>query len=343
MFVLKPLTGNTDRLSGPPQLRSIEGSAAAYSGAGSRVAGPVASRPLPRIVDPDARPAGEWFTTPYEDLEVDFDRVHGVLWYRMHPRGRQSFTLNMLHELRHVQDEIRSFFKCFGNTGPDRIRYIVLGSRIPGTFNLGGDLEHLARLVRAGDRAGLEGYARACLDVLYPNAISFELPLITVSLVQGNALGGGFEAAISSNLVVAEESARFGLPEILFNLFPGMGAYSLLARRIGPVQAERLILGGRTWTATEMHEMGVVDVVAPDGEGEQGVYDLVARQERRFNARLGIYRARDRHADISYSELWDISLIWVDAALALEESDLRRMARLAGSQDRLRQEPASPG
>ena len=55
-------------------------------------------------------------------------------------------------------------------------------------------------------------------------------------------------------------------------------------------------------------------MVTPDGEGEQGVYDLVARQKRRFNARLGIYRARDRHADISYSELWDISLIWVDAA-----------------------------
>jgi DSF synthase len=56
------------------------------------------------------------------------------------------------------------------------------------------------------------------------------LPILTVGLVQGAALGGGFEALLSFDYVVAERDATFGLPEILFGLFPGMGAHSLLSR-----------------------------------------------------------------------------------------------------------------
>src|SRR3712207_4090014 len=102
-----------------------------------------------------------------------------------------------------------------------------------------------------------------------------DLPVITVALVQGDALGGGFECALAHDLIVAERSAKFGLPEVLFNLFPGMGAYSFLSRRIGRQAAERMILSGRVHTAEELHEMGLVDVLAPDGEGEEAVLDFV--------------------------------------------------------------------
>src|SRR3546814_2073117 len=82
-------------------------------------------------------------------------------------------------------------------------------------------------------------------------------------------LGGGFEALMTFDVVVAERQARFGLPEILFGLFPGMGAYSILARRIGHVHAERMILGGKVYSAEEMYDMGLVHVIAETGEGEQ--------------------------------------------------------------------------
>ena len=65
-----------------------------------------------------------------------------------------------------------------------------------------------------------------------------------------------------------------GLPEILFNLFPGMGAYSLLARRLGMKKAEEMILSGKIFEARELHEMGVVDMIVPSGEGERGRADL---------------------------------------------------------------------
>ena len=78
-----------------------------------------------------------------------------------------------------------------------------------------------------------------------------------------------------------------GLPEILFNLFPGMGAYSLLARRIGARAAEELILSGKILPAAKLHEMGVVDVLAKDGEGEAAVQDWIAKNARRRSGYAG--------------------------------------------------------
>ena len=105
----------------------------------------------------------------------------------------------------------------------------VTASRISGIFNVGGDLALFAMLIKAGDRAALEQYAKLCIDNIYPRTQAFFSPALTkITLVQGDALGGGFECALAADVIVAEESAQMGLPEILFNLFPGMGAYSLL-------------------------------------------------------------------------------------------------------------------
>jgi DSF synthase len=59
---------------------------------------------------------------------------------------------------------------------------------------------------------------------MYENIIHLDRDVTTIALVQGDALGGGFETALSSNVLIAERSAKLGFPEILFNLFPGMGA-----------------------------------------------------------------------------------------------------------------------
>src|SRR5260221_14556362 len=124
-------------------------------------------------------------------------------------------------------------------------------------------------LIKARDRDALAHYAAMCLDNLYPRIHNYSCPtLTTISLVQGDALGGGFECALTSDVIIAEESAHMGLPEMLFNLFPGMGAYSLLSRRVGTREAERMIQSGRVMTARKLHEIGIVDVLAKDGEGE---------------------------------------------------------------------------
>jgi DSF synthase len=255
----------------------------------------------------------------------------------MRPVARPSFTPELLADLAEMQRSIKAMFAA----GEQPVRYYVLGSLLPGIFNLGGDLTVLADRIRHRDRASLVRYARACIDVLYNNAVSFNLPVVTVALVQGDALGGGFEAALSCDVIVAEKGARFGLPEVLFNLFPGMGAYSFLARRLGAAKAERMILSGRIYSAEELHDMDLVHVLAEPGQGEQAVHEFVERSGKRHNSQSAVFRVGRRVAPLSYDELGDVTEIWVDAALNLRESDLRKMERLTAAQNRRWSAPRS--
>jgi DSF synthase len=270
----------------------------------------------------------------YSDIEVEFDPTTRTFWCYQQPREASSYTPALLRDLRKMQESIKSLYASFARFEERPIRNFVVASRPPGIFNLGGDLRLLARMVRTRKRTGLETYARACIDVLYNNAVSYGLPILTIALVQGDALGGGFESALSCNVIVAERSAKFGLPEILFNLFPGMGAYSLLVRRLDATRAEKMILSGRIYGAEELHQMGVVDVLAEDGQGEAAVRDFIAREQRRHAARRAVYRMRERVLPLAYEELADIARLWVDTALGLSETDLRKMERLVAAQSR---------
>jgi DSF synthase len=215
------------------------------------------------------------------------------------------------------------------------IEYVVLTSGMSGVFNLGGDLDLFCDLIEKRDRAGLSVYGRACVDVLYRNYVAHDLPATTISLVQGECLGGGFEAALSSDVILAERSARFGFPEILFNLFPGMGAYSFLYRRVGEKRGEEILTSGRIYSAEEMRELGVIDRVVDDGQGEAEVAALIKQRARTRNGLYGISAARRRVQKIELGELVDIVEIWVDCALRLNTRDLKLMQRLVSRQSGL--------
>ena len=279
---------------------------------------------------------------PYQQLQISYDTARRTVWYYLDPRDRPCFNLELLEELRQFQHRVVSLVREAEIQGqPNPIRYTVLASLTPGTFNMGGDLHLFSRLIHRRDRQSLFRYAKACIDVLYPNAVNFDLPLTTITLVQGDALGGGFEAAISSNAVIAEEGVKWGLPEVLFNLVPGMGAYSFLIRKTRPDVAESLILGGQMLNTQDMQKLKIVDRVAPPGEGEQAVRDFIDRQERRGNARLALNRIRRQVNPITYDELLEITKIWVDAALQLNKRDLLLIERLIAAQNK-RQAQVSP-
>jgi DSF synthase len=273
--------------------------------------------------------------TGFEEMTVEHDRSEKVLWCRFAFGGRPSFTWAVFRDIARVHAYVDQTF-AGAAPGEAPIRWLVLGSQMPGVWNLGGDLELFARLIRNRDREALTRYARLACEAGYHFATSFNQPVVTVSLVQGDALGGGFEAVLSSNLIVAERSAKFALPEILFNLFPGMGAYTFLARRVAPALAERMIMSGDTFTAEQLHQMGVVDVLAEDGDGERAIRDYIHRHERRHGAHLAIYKVRNVVNPVTLEEMLEIARIWIDAALRLEEPDLRRMERLTAAQDRRR-------
>ena len=295
---------------------------------------PGLSQPLIRVRQVASRPQMVLTPDRYDSLDFAIDPAAGACWCFMRPDGHASFTRALMADIVRMQAEVRRL----GMTGLDetgaKLRYFVMGSRTPGIFNLGGDLALFARTIRNRDRDTLRAYGHGCVRALHENTHGYDAGAVTVALVQGDALGGGFEAALAFDMIVAEKQARFGFPEILFNLFPGMGAYSYLARRIAPALAERMILSGRIYTADELHELGVIDMVVDTGQGEQAVRDLITRQGRRHNAQQAIYRVRRRLNPVPLQELLDVVDIWVDAALNLEEADLRKMQRLAAAQMR---------
>lgn len=163
---------------------------------------------------------------------------------------------------------------------------------------------------------------------MHRNIDNLDLPITTVSLVQGQALGGGFEIALSCDVIIAERSSQMGFPEILFNLFPGMGAYNLLTRRIGSALAERIILSGRTYSASELYDMGVIDVLAEDGAGVQATEDYLNSHNQSHNTIRSIKKIRQLVHPITLQGLYDVVDIWVEAAMDLSLKDLSKMERL---------------
>jgi len=283
------------------------------------------------------------FQRKYQQIEVRFDAEHAVAWTYMKPSGAPCFSFGMLEELRAHDSAIESNGGRLLYEGElHQIHYYVGASRIEGIFSLGGNLSWVVPLIKSRDRDTLMRYAKLCVDNMYLRICNYNSPMITISLVQGEALGGGFETALASNVIIAERRSRMGLPEILFNLFPGMGAYSLLARRVGITRAEEMIFSGLIYTAAELHEMGVVDVLVEDGTGEAAVHDYISRNERRRNGMQAMFNCRRHLNPISYDELLNITNIWVDAALRLQEKDLKLMSRLGRSQLRRTQADGAP-
>ncbi len=264
-------------------------------------------------------------------LDVRWEATLGTLWTHMTPVDRPNFNRPMLRDFQRWQAEI---VREFGDPA-EGLKYLVLGSRFPGVFNLGGDLNLFASFIEAGDREALVAYGRDCVGILHRNMRQLDLPIVTIALVQGDALGGGFEAVLSFNVIVAERHARFGLPEIAFGLFPGMGAHSLLSRKVGIARAEEMMLSNKIYSAEEMHELGLVHVIAEPGKGEEAVRAYVARNVRRQAGHRGIYKSSSLIKAISLQELQEVVEVWADSALRLTDADLKLMKRLVEAQTRL--------
>ena len=269
------------------------------------------------------------------ELDVLYDQDSRALWTYMRHTERPSYTPALVSDFEQWQGLIsRHFGPSQLGGGRVPLDFLVVASRTPGIFCFGGDLDMLDGLIRSRDRLGLTDWGYRCVQILDRNMAALDLPMLTIGLVQGQALGGGFEALLSFDVIIAERGSSFGLPEIAFGLFPGMGAHSILARRLGTAKASQMIRQGQTYSAEELQELGLVyDVVEPD-TGVEAVRKFIAKNARRLNGLVAERRAMRLASPIPLAELRAIVDIWADAALALSEADLKLMRRIAGAQIR---------
>jgi len=284
----------------------------------------IAANPLPLAPSPIRCVADE-------DRLTWWCHMHGDDAARSAAGGRDCFTPHLVAAIGHWQQGLAPELRRHSQAG--RLPHVVLASDSD-VFNLGGDLALFAHCIRTGRGPVPSAPPRQCVLGVHCFHAGLSAGAETIALVEGDALGGGFEAALSCHTIVAEDGVGMGLPEILFDLFPGMGAYSFLSRRIGPARAERMLLSGDIHSAQDLHAMGVVDVLVPRGEGRAAVEAIIRRNQRTARARCAVQQVREIVHPVSLDELMRITEIWVDTALALDERALRTMERLVRAQQR---------
>ena len=273
----------------------------------------------------------------FKNIAIDFHHESGVIWVCMKPSGRACITPGMLRELRRYQQGLVRWGGEYTN-GENLypVEYQVTTSGFKDVFNYGGDLELFLRAIKDNDRDTLTKYGTSCVDVVYANAINYNLPITTIALVCGDALGGGLEGALSSSIVIAERGVKMGFPEIMFNLFPGMGAYNFLCRRVAPSVAKKIITSGKVYYSEELYDMGIVDLLADKGRGVEAVNSFIKKHKRNRNGYCAFDMASQEVHPVSYKNLINIVDIWVDAAMRLTSKDLKIMERLAKAQGQRR-------
>jgi DSF synthase len=263
---------------------------------------------------------------PYKYLWLDWNAEFAMLTARIGVKPIQCYSLAAMAELQQVFSDIGAH--------PGLVRHFVMASDVPRVFNFGGDLSLFVLLVRARDLESLRLYARRCIELVWWLENAAQLGVHTTALVQGDTLGGGLESALLHHTVIFERSAQAGYPEVLFNLFPGMGAWNLTIRKAGYAVANDMVLSGKIYTAEQLQRRGIVDLVAEDGCGELVLEESVRAIEPRFRGTLAALQARRVAAPISFESLQAVVDHWAVTAMSLTNRDLRLMERLARAQVR---------
>jgi DSF synthase len=271
----------------------------------------------------------------FETLDIEHHPETASIWMNYRADAPQCYTLDMLVELLQLRDSLRALVNS-GRTEAFPFRYLVMAAKRAEVFSLGGDLETFAAAIRRQDLSTLVTYAHACVDLVYSYSQSLDLPIVTLCATHGQCLGGALEAALAFDFIIAEEDTVFGLPEVAFNTFPGMGAVTMLTRRVGSALTQQIVMSGQTYTGRQMFELEVVDQVTPRDTVRAAAIEWMREpDDKKWRRRRAIAEARRRSHPITHDELIRITELWAECSARIEERDLRHMERLVRAQRRL--------
>jgi DSF synthase len=273
---------------------------------------------------------------PREDssLATRLDNSLDTLWVSLQavPGRPLNFSPELLAGFERLLDRIEANdWHWREDSREGRLRYLVLSSSHPRHFALGGDLAYFQSCIESGSAGALRAYSLRCLE-LVRRIYAATHEVTTVTLVQGRALGGGFETALSATHLIAERGAEFGFPEIAFGTFPCTGGMTLLANRIGLRRAAAFMRNARIHSAAELHAQGVVDELCEPGEGPAAVQRFIAEHRRRYNARMALQRAEARMGGFDLVEMRTVVEDWVATAMALSAEERRVLDTLVRMQ-----------
>ncbi|MGP8232826.1 MAG: crotonase/enoyl-CoA hydratase family protein [Methylovirgula sp.] len=272
---------------------------------------------------------------PLAQIKLDYEPQIKTLWVTIAPEPKPVFTLGLVDSVSRLQ---RAIVSLWGKEdyGQSPIRFFAYRAKGP-IFTFGGDLDFYLDCIGRGDRGALQEHARLSIEGVLGNATSLSGTAITMATIEGKGIGGGIDAPLSCNMVIAEEQTSFSYPEVKFNHFP-VASVAVLSRRVGTRAAHKLLSTGTEFTAAEFEALGALDAVAAAGQGEAWLRKFASETMPMHAARLGLYEAfHRRRAEEFRSELIALAAAWTDHMLKLSPMEISRLQRISVGQDRMLQ------
>ncbi|XVF51824.1 hypothetical protein PTKIN_Ptkin04bG0215200 [Pterospermum kingtungense] len=166
------------------------------------------------------------------------------------PEAKNAIGNDMSKGLRHAFEAIHR---------DSSARVVMISSSVPNVFCAGADLKELKKMTVSEVHSYIN-HLRSTFSLIE------ELPIPTIAVIEGAALGGGLEMALSCDLRICGENALFGLPETGLAIIPAAGGTQRLPRLVGKSIAKELIFSGQRIGGKDAMSMGLVNYCVPDGE-----------------------------------------------------------------------------
>lgn len=216
-----------------------------------------------RVLELGPKPAADG---PYRNFKLTRDE-DGVAWLLFDRAGASANTLSgdLLEELDKVLTELETA----------RPTGLVVRSAKTSGFIAGADVNEFRGVTDAGAVESQIGRAHAVIDRMEA------LRIPTVAVIHGFCLGGGLEVALACQMRIAISDARFGFPEVMLGLHPGLGGTVRFTHLVNPMQAMTMMLTGRTIDARKAKALGLVDAVTEERHVRAAVKDAVSGRLKR--------------------------------------------------------------
>ncbi|MGH9495083.1 MAG: enoyl-CoA hydratase/isomerase family protein [Candidatus Sulfotelmatobacter sp.] len=195
----------------------------------------------------------------FQGQTLSWDMKDGVIELALHREPLNEISAATL-------DELETFVAALDSLSRES-HALIIHSSLKGGFSAGADLRELYGWIQQYGQNEVANHAREYLNRIHAmmNALD-TCPLTTIAAVHGVTFGGGFELALTCDLIIADKLARFCFPELRLGLIPGFGGIPRLKRDLGNAVVRDLLLTGRSFNTTKAQQIGLVSQIVGEGE-----------------------------------------------------------------------------
>jgi enoyl-CoA hydratase/carnithine racemase len=195
----------------------------------------------------------------FQGQTLSWDLKDGIIELALHREPCNEISSLTLEELEKFVAALEDLNK--------NAHALILHSTMKPGFCAGADLRELYGWIQQYGQAEVANHARAYLERIHHVMNTLDSsPLTTIAAVHGVTFGGGFELALTCDLIIADKMARFCFPELRLGLIPGYGGIPRLKRDLGNAVVRDLLLTGRSFNTTKAQQIGLVSQVVAEGE-----------------------------------------------------------------------------